>query len=279
VLKAPVASLFLGRIDGPMTGLLFHLRRSRLLRPLWHVPITIPVRWNESPFTVYADLFRNMSFVINRGWVGEFEERSSFVKLIKHFNANVFWDVGANLGTYSLIFLQNNPGGAVLAFEPDRRNLTLLRKTAQYNSLSSLKIVPFAVGDKVGEATFFIDDITGATGSLVTSHFIAEQFGQDPLQSLVQTTTLDEQLNGERCPDLIKIDVEGADLAVLRGATRVLEACRPIVMFEASLKNFSESRKMLEDLQYRLLDPATLRGLHDGETPYNVIALHRCMNL
>jgi FkbM family methyltransferase len=152
----------------------------------------------------------------------------------------------------------------VLAFEPDLRNLVLLRRTVLRNSLSSLKTVPFAVGDKVGKAKFFIDDITGATGSLTTSHFITEQFGQTPSEKIVATTTLDEQLKTEQCPQFIKIDVEGADLAVIRGARRMLEVCQPILMFEATFRSFPKTRKLLEDLQYRLLNAATLGELENG---------------
>jgi len=252
---------------------LFYLRSCSPLRPLWRLPFTIPVRLG--PFTVYADLFRNISFIINRGWAREFEERRSFVALFKRFGVEVFWDVGANLGMYSLIFLQHKPGGTVLAFEPDQRNLALLRKTIQRNSLSSLKAVPLAVSDNVGEAPFFTDDITGETGTLTNSYFVMQQYKQAPIKTIVATTTLDEQLETERCPDFIKIDVEGNDLAVFHGGIQMINVCRPIIMFEATSKTFPETRRLLEAAQYRLLNPATLRELEEGETAFNVIALHR----
>src|SRR5262249_39066383 len=156
------------------------------------------------------------------------------------------------------LFLSRNPNGTVLAFEPDQRNLDLLARTACRNSVS-VKIIPKAVDRRSGEAVFFIDDVTGATGTIVADNiFISNQFGVTKIrQTVVRATTLDEQLNGNDGPDLIKIDVEGADLAALEGGRRMLESYLPIIFYEAT--NFKETKALLENLGYKLFNGTTLQ--------------------
>jgi len=252
--------------------LLFYLRKSRLLRKLWHVPVTIPVKWDGTHFTIYADLFRNINFVVHRRWLGERDEQRTFASLIKRYGVQSFWDVGANIGFYSLIFLQNNPQGTVRAFEPDSRNLALLRKTQKRNALA-MTIIDAAVGNKIGSAPFYVDDITGATGSLVESNFIQEQYGHGPPERVVLTTTLDEQLK-TGVPDFVKIDVEGADLEVLQGAATMLKTYHPIVMFEATATTWAQTSALLKDNGYQLFSASTGQKLEDGTRSYNVLALH-----
>jgi FkbM family methyltransferase len=253
-------------------ALLFHLRKSRLLRKLWRVSVTVPVKWDGTRFTIYADLFRNIRFVVHRQWLDERDEQRTFASLIKRFGVQSFWDVGANIGFYSLIFLQNNPRGTVRAFEPDRRNLALLRKTQKRNALA-MSIIDLAVGDKIGTAPFYVDDITGSTGSLVRSNFIQEQYGQAPLERMVLTTTLDEQLK-TGAPDFVKIDVEGAELEVFQGAAKMLKTCQPILMFEATETTWAQTSALLKDNGYQLFSASTGQKLEDGTKSYNVLALH-----
>ena len=190
---------------------LFHLRRSALVRRLSNIPLTIPVRSKQTGYVVYLDLFRNFAFAMRRQY--EIEKSRSFALLLDRFHPRIFWDVGANIGLYSLLFLSRRPNGSVLAFEPDLRNLDLLHRTIRRNALSSIKIVPKAVDRQAGETTFFLDDITGATGTIVPNDFfISDQYGAIPLQTVVRSTSLDEQLRENEGPDLIKIDVEGAEV-------------------------------------------------------------------
>jgi FkbM family methyltransferase len=252
---------------------IFYLRKTSLFRRLSRLPITVPVRWSETGYIVYADLFRNLRFVADGDFVVEPEECNCFRSLIHKFRPNVFWDVGSNIGYYSFLFLSHVQNGSVLAFEPDPRNVELLRRTTRRNAIQSLEIVTKAVDKQAGEADFFLDDLTGASGSLVSDYsFISDQYGHIPQRMRILTTTLDEQFS-VRCsgPDLMKIDVEGADLRVLEGGRHMLETCHPIVMYEAT--HFEETREFFQRLGYDLFDVTTLRRI--DAPAFNVIALHR----
>jgi hypothetical protein len=140
--------------------------------------------------------------------------------------------------------------------------------------------VPLAVDEKSGEATFFLDDLTGASGTLVPeNHFISEQYGHLPLQANVKTTTLDDELHRNPRPDIIKIDVEGADLAVLQGGRNMLQTSLPIVLYEATQRNFPQTKDLLHEIGYKVFNAATLKAIRAGDAAYNVIALHRDKHL
>ena len=152
-------------------------------------------------------------------WLGSYEAAKQ--KKITEFvrPGMVCWDVGANVGFYTLLFAELvGEAGRVFAFEPVPRNVELLRRHVEMNRYQNVRIFPCALGDFDGEARF--DPGPGTT----MGHMAAE----GPLK--VSCSKADTLLAaGEvEAPDLIKIDVEGAEGDVLLGACRALEH-RPIV--------------------------------------------------
>jgi FkbM family methyltransferase len=196
---------------------------------------------------------------------------------LDRFRPETFWDVGANIGLYSLFFLSCRANGSVLAFEPDVRNLQLFNRTVRRNVLSSIKIVPKAVAGQTGEMTFILDDITGATGTIIPNNLATlDRYCATPKSMRVQTTTLDEQFRENQGPDLIKIDVEGAELSVLEGGRSMLERSLPVIFYRAAI-NRGETATLLSNLGYRLFDARTLQSIDypAGTT----IALHEQKHL
>ncbi len=262
----------------PIGKLIFRLRKIAALRWLWRVGFTVPVRWPQTGHIVYVDLFRNLRLVADRMQTVEVEERKTFDMLIERVCPKVFWDVGSNVGIYTLHFLSRVPDGSVIAFEPDRRNVDLLTRTIQKNRLRAVQIVPKAVGEQSGEAQFFLDDITGATGTIIPDQmFITAQYGQVPKTTSVKLTTLDDELQHHPSPDIIKLDVEGAELGVMMGGRHMLAQCLPVVMYEASLRYFTQTSQILEMLGYRLFDAETLQPI--DAPAYNIVALHHTKHL
>lgn len=134
-------------------------------------------------------------------------------------------DVGANLGTHSVFFAKKvGPSGAVFAFEPQRVVHQLLCSNFALNAIFHARAFHAAVGAEPGAIT--VPDIdygaAGNFGGLSLGHW-AEGEG-------VPVLTLDG-LDLPRC-DLIKIDVEGMELSVLRGARQTLKRLQPVVYLE-----------------------------------------------
>jgi FkbM family methyltransferase len=147
----------------------------------------------------------------------------------------VFFDVGAHHGWDSMWTLPLvGEEGLVVSFEPSPVNLSILEWHRTRNHISQWTIVPKAVADVDAEEAFFLVDsgdspmnslTTGAPDTPLMS-------GRDVRKTFIQTTTLDTYCREfGRSPDVVKIDVEGAELLVLRGAAVLLrEACPTIIV-------------------------------------------------
>jgi FkbM family methyltransferase len=141
-------------------------------------------------------------------------------------------DIGANVGTISRVLLkQVGSTGQVHAFEPntDLVNSNLLRITQ-----SNFHIHTEAVSSTSAEATFFIDcrdDLPAVASSIRVLDDLHALGKVKPVS--VMTTTLDEFIKRSGvAPHFIKIDVEGHELDVLRGANETIASFRPIIVFE-----------------------------------------------
>jgi FkbM family methyltransferase len=138
---------------------------------------------------------------------------------------DVFFDVGANVGYYTLLASGRvGEQGRVVAFEPVVRNLAFLHRHLELNRARNVTVLPFACAGESGYGFFEAGD-TVATGHLAGS----DRGGAPPAAATpVHLVTIDGmvRLLGLR-PTVMKIDVEGAEHDVLRGASETLATCRP----------------------------------------------------
>ena len=136
-------------------------------------------------------------------------------------------DVGANVGAYSLLLAQwAGPSGSVYAFEPAPDAFDgLVRHIAMNDLGATVSPVRAAVSDAPSESRFVVSSTAGE-GRLAASAEERER------AITVPVTTIDEFCARERvAPDFIKIDVEGSETAVLRGARETLRRCRDAAVF------------------------------------------------
>lgn len=188
-----------------------------LLRaPLRLIPKTAVVR-------VRSGINEGMQWVVGSSihgcWLGHYEaEKQAAVRRLVKPGMRVF-DVGANAGFYTLAFSRLvGPSGQVWAFEPLPENLVNLRRHIELNDLRNVTVVDAAVFDMSGTARFMTAP-SNSVGRLVTQGGIE-----------VKTVKLDDFCSNINSPDLIKLDVEGAEGAVLAGAQKVLAQYSPTVL-------------------------------------------------
>ena len=167
---------------------------------------------------------------------------------------SVIWDIGANMGLFSFAAAGlAGRRGHVYAFEPDTFMVSLLRRSARLNSLAApVEVIPCAVSDAVSLARFNIAKRSRTSNSL--EGFGMSQTGGVREEQTVLTVTLDWAAKQIPMPDVLKIDVEGAELGVFRGAAEVLKAKRPVILFESAAESWGEIGRMLWDLGYTLYD-------------------------
>jgi len=142
-------------------------------------------------------------------------------------DGDVFYDVGANVGVYTSAVV--SVGADVVAFEPNPKARGKLRSNIQANGFDAT-VLPFAVSDENGEATFYISSYPEVSSLFRPNATVSG--GSVVEKKEVKTRTLDSLIDGLAEPDHIKIDVEGAGESVLRGSTRVLKDTNPTVYFE-----------------------------------------------
>lgn len=135
-------------------------------------------------------------------------------------------DIGANIGYYTLLAARLvGKEGKVFAFEPEPQNYALLLRNIELNGYDNVVAVRKAVSRKTGKAELFINKQSGAHG------FLPEREGVIGVTK-VETVGLDEYFEGREYPiDIIKIDVEGAELAVLQGMPIIVRKNENLIIF------------------------------------------------
>jgi FkbM family methyltransferase len=176
------------------------------------------------------------------------------------------WDIGANVGLFSFASaVAAGPAGRVLAVEPDPIMARLLRRSAAANS-------GHAPVEVLSAARFHV-----ARRNRATNHL--DGFGPHPgdgvrSTQLVLTVTLDWLAARFPAPDVIKIDVEEAELAVLAGGTRVLQQATAIIC-EVAGQNTAAVWRLLDAHGYAIYDgdllPAARTQL--AAAPFNTLAI------
>lgn len=133
-------------------------------------------------------------------------------------------DVGANVGYFSLLMARLvGPRGRVFAFEPTTKTREVLKASADLNGYSHLTVEGLAVTDRVGNLEFNVGpsgfDVYNSGGAVSHPHARPQAFSTQ----VVPCTTLDDYCHewAVRNVDLVKIDVEGGELSVLKGMERL----------------------------------------------------------
>jgi FkbM family methyltransferase len=192
-------------------------------------------------------------------WLGTYERASQDVfRTYLHEGATAY-DVGANAGFFTLLAAALvGPAGSVYAFEPVDTNVTLIRRHLRLNEVDNVKILPVAVSDRDGVATF-APGRSGAMGGLSPEGALT-----------VETVTLDRLLRtgGAHPPSFIKMDIEGGEHAALLGATELLRQHHPVILLSAhGWAQYGMCGDVLRDCGYEV------ELLVDGRSDGNYVAL------
>jgi FkbM family methyltransferase len=162
-------------------------------------------------------------------WTGLHLDDTRIVRLMRSALPpdGIFLDIGANIGIHTMAAARHvaAAGGAVVSFEPHPGNFLTLTHNLARNSLHHV------MAHNVGLAE--APDVLTCQGSMQGGNWSLASRGEDTFQ--VRLLRLDDYLEEHPLPrlDMIKIDVEGAEVRVLRGAGRTIARFRPLIVFEA----------------------------------------------
>jgi len=188
-----------------------------------------------------------------------------------------FLDIGAHHGVYSVIAAKKlGSSGRVVAFEPSPRERERLLVHLRHNGAKSVTVEPLALAEEEGKASFTIV----VKGFTTMNSLRPPPINHPTEQVTVDTTTVDSYFESRQIDrvDLVKIDTEGGELAVFRGASKLLSQFRPVIVCEvldlvtrAWGYRATEIVKALEAYGYQwfetLADGRLVRHRNRGEYP------------
>lgn len=167
----------------------------------------------------------------------------------------VIMDIGAHIGLMTAILGKKvGPTGKVFSFEPTPSTFKILQKTVAINNLSHATVNPFAVSDKKGTLSFYVSEHDADnSNSLSNSKRTDRTEGTVDVQVVSVDDYIKEHNSGK--VDFIKIDVEGAELKLLKGAVQTIRNNYPdmiLALHPASIRNFGDSLEEIWDLTVEL---------------------------
>lgn len=183
-------------------------------------------------------------------------------------------DVGANIGFTTLVFAKlTGENGKVISYEPDPINYENCLNNIRSNPFSNIGLKKLGLGSTSGEFELVVITESNRGGNRI-------QIGENKNNSnLIKVTTLDSEVLTEKKIDLIKIDVEGFEFEVLKGAKQVLKRDYPIVFCEIDdnyLKLQGSSIKellsfMINDIGFDIVKDANTGLIIDLDNNFNNI--------
>jgi FkbM family methyltransferase len=198
----------------------------------------------------------------------------SLVRLVG--SGDVVYDVGGHIGYTALLFAAL--ARQVHVFEPGPNNLPYLYSNVA--SKGNILVVESAAGAQAGNSPMLVEDLTGQNNTLLPT---ADTFKSTRSNAFirakshweeVRVTTLDEYARQVTSPDVIKIDVEGFEFEVLRGAVDLLGDKRPVFMAEVT-RHHAEIAELMTSLGYGVFSDELVDLGEVITTGPNVFFLHR----
>jgi FkbM family methyltransferase len=171
---------------------------------------------------------------------------------------HVFFDVGAHAGYFTLLgSWEVGETGRVVAFEPVPYNAAAIERQMALNVLSNVRLERCALSDSTGEARLAVP--RNLANARLDGFAVARPHTSAETVITVATVSLDDYVErSDLRPDVLKVDVEGAELAVLSGARQLLTERPPACIISTHSRELRAScRRLLTDLGYRV---SSLRG-------------------
>ncbi|HPT20969.1 MAG TPA: FkbM family methyltransferase [Bacteroidales bacterium] len=188
----------------------------------------LKIKTNQTNYLTYL--------IFWEGGYKRFEYTDIFIRLIR--KVRTFYDIGANIGYYSLLAAMENKEANIVGFEPASGPLFYFKENVRINSFKNIEVESVALSHKDGEIDFYeiknrkyryLEHNLGGesnTGSKTT--------GRNFVLTKVKTTKLDNyvKIRNDKSIDLIKMDTEGTENLILENSDYVLREMRPIIICE-----------------------------------------------
>ena len=206
-----------------------------------------PVSFRGAQFVIGRDL--SLYPAVRKGW---FESEEIDVLLARVAPADTIWDVGGNVGLYSVLLARAAADGQVVAFEPVPASRERLLDNLERNAVTNVTVEPLALSDEDGSAWMQLNLDAHGCDRIVTGDVPTE--ARDGLKVVTVRGTTYAARSPLGDPGVIKVDIEGHEPEFIRGAWDVISRRRPTLMMEVNPSTWTAPGR------YEVWD-ATLRQL------------------
>lgn len=196
------------------------------------------------PFCFASDRLEDPVQRQNRNGLFYEEEELALIKSHLKKGATVV-DIGANVGNHSLFMAAFCAPEKIIPFEPNPLAYKLLLANIVMNGfhgLFDLSHIGVALSDETADGFAMSDQIRNLGGARL-----------EPDAGTIRTVKGDDVL-AEVTPDFIKIDVEGMEMAVLRGLDRCIRRCAPLILLEVGKENYGAFNTWIQEYDYEVLE-------------------------
>lgn len=165
-------------------------------------------------------------------------------------------DVGAHIGLYALPASKVlAPEGQLFAFEPADTNQQYLLRHLGYNKIVNIEVVPDLLGDQDSKIDFFEDTEVNGTNTIAHESIAKKDFARRFRKMQKRQIRLDDFCTKRSIvPEVIKIDVEGAELGVLNGAREILASAHPLIFLSVHPVHLKHLGSSVEELYELICD-------------------------
>ena len=176
------------------------------------------------------------------------EHECQMIKQLVTHDPLLVIDIGGNVGDYAAVLRREYPLSEIHVFEPSAINVKKLN--VRFSEDNRIKVVPYAVSDTVGSAVLFSNDAGSGLGSLTQRRLDHHNIDFDVKENVELIRFEDYWLQNlnSKILDIVKIDVEGHELSVLKGFGRAIRSSR-IIQFEFGGTNI-DTRTFFQDFWY-----------------------------
>lgn len=142
-------------------------------------------------------------------------------------NSKVFFDIGSNIGLFSIYFKLKYPDLEVHAFEPEPLNNLCLESSINSFKLNNFKLNKLGLSNEECTTNLYVDPVNMGGASV-------SQYGKDRIAVTINISTLDKYVATHQVKkiDVIKIDVEGLEEKIIEGGVNTLKNFKPLIIFE-----------------------------------------------
>ena len=163
-------------------------------------------------------------------------------------NKKVVLDIGAHIGLYSMpLSRRMSSEGKIYSFEPSSVNRSYLKYHLKLNNIDNVEVLPYLVGKETIESVDFYEDTNQVNpmGGLVLTKNIENDAVVVPKKMVSLDRFCEEN---EIRPELIKVDVEGAEIDLLWGGGNIIKNSRPIIVLSLHPKHIEQKGQTLDSL-------------------------------